>query len=125
MRNEEGICGGNVEDDAESGRQQSMGPPGSEHHGAAPPPPVLTLTTGTMTSDTSRWLADVRKHCSSKYTAETTDQSDLLRELNAAVTQAGEVDPKADWRWEDTLAAPAALRPGKSTGHSAISAEVL
>lgn len=67
----------------------------------------------------------MRKHCSAKYSATSSDHSDLLRELNSAVMREGEVDPRVDWRWEDTLAARAALRPGKSTGHSAVSAEVL
>lgn len=86
--------------------------------------PVLTLTTGTTTSDTSRWLADVRRHCSTKYSADSAGHSELLQALNDAVTAAGGSDPRADRRWEDTLAARAALRLGRSTGHSAISAEV-
>lgn len=98
-----------------AGRSGSMGATRGQHHAA----------TGTTTSYTSRWLTDVRRHCSAKYSADSVEHSELVRALNEAVRSAGSTDPRADWRWEDTLAVRAALRSGKSTGHSAASVEVL
>lgn len=81
---------------------------------------------GDLTTDVKQWSAALHAHCSKKYSRTGDDtHDDLLRFLNEQVHREVDEAKRPQWTWAVTLQARVALSRAKSTGRSAISAEVL
>lgn len=80
---------------------------------------------GNMSADPRKWSETLLKHCERKYSGpdHLAPQSTLVNQLNEEVRSSDPGFP--EWTWSVTLRARASLGNGKSTGRSAISAEVL
>lgn len=93
-----------------------------------PPKPVPTRmldSKGNWSADPRKWSETWLRHCENKYSRpdHLAPQSTLVKHLNEAVRTSDRGVP--EWTWSVTLRARASLSKGKSTGRSAISAEVL